>query len=153
MGAPGLIAAFARRCFLPEPVRGSSEGVDLKRVEEHEKAGVSKEDYIDLMVNSSYTYSVFAMAMYTFAIGGLALWLPKFLIYTRGIDRVVGTNGNVLGLCDALLVHILGMTVGGWLADRLGRTNPEALFVVPGAAMLGSIPFVLRGAFSPNPRR
>ena len=38
------------------------------------------------------------------------------------------------------------MSVGGWLADRLARTNPRALFIVPGLAMLASIPFVAAGA-------
>jgi MFS family permease len=141
VGAPGLIAAFAA-LYLPDPVRGSSEGVDLKRVQAHEKAGVTKEDYVDLMVNSSYTYSVFAMAMYTFAIGGLAAWLPKFLIHTRSIptDRA---NGVLAGV--TFLSSVIGMTAGGWLADRLSKTNPRALFLVPGVAMLGAIPFILVG--------
>jgi MFS family permease len=144
VGAPGLAAALAA-LFLPEPVRGASEGVDLKRVAQHERAGATKEDYFDLMVNSSYTYSVFAMAMYTFAIGGLALWLPKFLVFTRGIES--GQAKNVLGLVT-LFSSILGMTAGGWLADRLGRKNPRALFLVPGVAMLASIPFILLGLFA-----
>jgi MFS family permease len=139
VGAPGLLAAFAA-LLLPEPVRGSSEGVDVKRLKSHEKAGATKEDYLDLMVNSSYTYSVFGMAMYTFAIGGLGVWLPKFLMYTRGIAPVTATT--VLGIVTALAA-IVGMSVGGWLADRLARTNPRALFVVPGVAMLASIPFIL----------
>jgi hypothetical protein len=40
------------------------------------------------------------------------------------------------------------MTAGGWLADRLAKTNPRALFLVPGVAMLASIPFVLLGLFA-----
>ena len=40
------------------------------------------------------------------------------------------------------------MTIGGWLSDRLARTRPQALFLVPGVAMLGSIPFVLMALFS-----
>lgn len=143
-GAPAMVAALAA-LFLPEPVRGASEGVDLKRVKEHEQAGATKEDYIDLMVNSSYTYSVFAMAMYTFAIGGLALWLPKFLVYTRGIDR---PKAEFLLSIVTLFSSILGMSAGGWLADRLARQNPRALFLVPGVAMLGAIPFILVGLFA-----
>ena len=54
VGVPGLIAAFAAFA-LPEPVRGASEGVDHDRLRAHEKAGASREDYVDLMVNSSYT--------------------------------------------------------------------------------------------------
>ena len=41
--------------------RGWSEGVDLERLRLHEKVGASPEDYTDLMVNSSYTYSLFGI--------------------------------------------------------------------------------------------
>jgi len=147
VGAPGLLAAFAA-LVLPEPVRGSSEGVDESRLKAHEKAGASREDYRDLMVNSSYTYSVFGMAMYTFAIGGLALWLPKLLTFTRGIDPV---RGKLVLAGVTAVSAILGMSSGGWLADRLARTNPRALFLVPGVAMLASIPFVLVGLLATDP--
>ncbi len=146
VGAPGLLAALTA-WILPEPVRGLSEGVDTNRLKEHEKAGASQADYIDLMVNSSYTYSVFGMAMYTFAIGGLAVWLPKFLEFTRHVEKVKANT--VLGGVTALAA-IIGMSAGGWLADRLGKANPRYLFIVPGVAMLGSIPFILLGLFSTN---
>ncbi len=147
VGIPGLLAALAA-LFLPEPIRGISEGVDPERLKEHEVAGASKDDYRDLLVNSSYTYSVFGMAMYSFAIGGLAAWLPKFLTTAKGMESVKANT--TLGLVTAGAA-ILGMSCGGWLADRLARTNPRALFVVPGVAMLGSIPFVVLGLFSKSP--
>ena len=42
---------------------------------------------------------------------------------------------------------VLGMVVGGWLADRYSRVNPRALFLVPGMAMLVSIPCLLLALF------
>ena len=146
VGAPGIAAALIV-LFLPEPVRGASEGVDLRKLEEQVKVGASKEDYIDLMVNSSYTYSVFGMAVYTFAIGGLLVWIPNYLFNTRGIDQEKATQ--YLGAVT-LGASILGMSVGGWLADRLAKSNPSALFLVPGLAMLGSIPFVILALLSKN---
>ena len=83
---PGLAAALVA-LFLPEPVRGASEKVAADRLREHERAGATREDYLDLMVNSSYTYSVFGMAAYTFAIGGMLVWVPTFLFETRGFDQ------------------------------------------------------------------
>ena len=139
VAAPGLIAALAA-LFLPDPVRGQSEGVDAGRLKAHEQAGPSKEDYIDLMVNSSYTYSVLGMAFYTFAIGGLAYWLPKFLTVTKHIPLARATS--MLGLIT-LGAAVLGMSAGGWLADRLARVNPRALFLLPGLALIASIPFTL----------
>ena len=86
VGVPGLAAALVA-LFLPEPVRGASEGVAAERLRAHERAGATREDYLDLMVNSSYTYSVFGMAAYTFAIGGMLVWVPNFLFSTRGFDQ------------------------------------------------------------------
>ena len=139
VGAPGLVAAFVV-LFLPDPIRGSSEEVDSDRLRQHETSGASRADYVDLMVNSSYTYSVFGMAAYTFAIGGLLIWIPNYLFSTRGFDQQEA--GNILGLVT-FASALVGMTSGGWLADKLAKTHPGALFVVPGVAMILSIPFVI----------
>jgi MFS family permease len=144
VGAPGLVAAFAV-LLLPEPVRGASEEVDAERLQEHERAGASREDYLELLVNSSYNYAVFGMTFYTFAIGGLAYWLPTFLTVTKGIESV---QANFLLGVTTLFAAILGMSVGGWLADHLARTTPRALFVVPGLALIAAVPFVLVAIFS-----
>ena len=144
VGVPGLLAAMVA-FGLPEPVRGLSEGVDPKRLKDHENAGASRDDYYDMMVNSSYTYSVLGMAFYTFAIGGLAYWLPTFLTVTRGIEQVRATT--LLGL-TTLGGAVVGMSAGGMLADRLAKTNPRALFIVPGVALIASIPFTLVAIFS-----
>ena len=144
VGAPGLVAAFGV-LFLPEPVRGASEAVDPDRLEAHERAGARREDYLDLMVNSSYTYSVFGMAAYTFAIGGMLVWVPNYLFSTRGFAQ--GRAGTMLaGVTFGAAV--LGMSVGGWIADRLAKARPQALFLVPGVAMIASIPFVLLALFA-----
>ena len=139
VGVPGLVAACVA-FLLPEPVRGSTEAVATDRLKAHERAGAKREDYLDLMVNSSYTYSVFGMAAYTFAIGGMLVWVPPYLYTTRGFDQ--GRSTLILGGVS-LLAAIIGMTTGGWIADRWGRTNQSANFLVSGLAMLGSIPFVL----------
>lgn len=146
VGAPGFVAALLA-LFLPEPVRGASEKVDHARLVEHERAGAMREDYIDMMVNSSYTYSVFGMAAYTFAIGGMLVWVPNYLFETRGIEQA--RAGMSLGVVT-LLAAVLGMSVGGWVSDKLAVKKPQALFLVPGLAMLGSIPFVLLGLLATN---
>ena len=139
VGAPGLLAAIVV-LFLPDPVRGATEEVDSDRLRQHESAGATREDYVDLMVNSSYTYSVFGMAAYTFAIGGLLIWIPNYLFSTRGFPQQEA--GTALGLIT-FGAAIVGMMAGGWLSDRLATTRPGALFVVPGVAMILSIPFVI----------
>jgi MFS family permease len=144
VGGPGLFAAVSA-LFLRDPIRGASEGVDTERLKLHERVGASKEDFVDLAVNSSYTYAVFGMAAYTFAIGGIAYWFPTFLTITRGMERV--RANSILGVVTALAA-ICGMSLGGWLADKLALKSPRALFIVPGVAMLASLPFIVLGLFS-----
>ena len=144
VAAPGFIAA-AVALFLPEPVRGASEGVDSDKLNAHTRIGARKEDYIDLMVNSSYTYSVLGMAFYTFAIGGLAYWLPTFITATKSIPQ--GRATALLGV-TTLFAAVIGMSAGGVIADRFAKTNPKALFIVPGIALLGSIPFILMAIYA-----
>ena len=146
VGAPGLVAAFAV-LLLPEPVRGASEEVDPERLREHETAHATRADYFDMMVNSSYTYSVFGMAAYTFAIGGMLIWVPNYLFSTRGFDQV--RSGLILGGVT-FASAVVGMMLGGWISDRMAKTRPGALFVVPGVAMILSIPFVLVALLSRN---
>lgn len=147
-GAIGLVPAVAAY-FLPDPTRGLSEGIDPDRLRAHERLGASQEDYVDLSVNSSYTYSVLGMAFLTFAVGGLAYWLQTFLTRIKDFDHAQVTTK--LGLLTFVAVT-LGMLAGGWLAEALASSRPRALFVVPGLAILTSIPFVLLAIYSPNPR-
>jgi sugar phosphate permease len=80
------------------------------------------------------------MTFYTFAIGGLAYWLPTFLTVAKGIESVEATK--LLGL-TTVAASVVGMSLGGWLADHLAKRNPRALFVVPGVALIAAVPFTL----------
>jgi len=123
--------------LLPEPVRGASEGIEEPKLRIHERAGASQEDYIDLMVNSSYTYSVFGLTFSAFAIGGLSYWLPSFLSVVKRLPREQSTLG--LGLVT-LSAAIVGIGLGAILADRLGRRSLKALFLIPALAVFLAIP-------------
>jgi MFS family permease len=139
VGAPGLALALIA-LGLPDPLRGTSEGVEPQRLQLHERIGPSRSDYIDLMVNSSYTYSVFGLSLSMFAIGGLVFWLPTFLLVAHGLPAARVSSWLGVTVPAAM---VLGMVIGGWLADRYVRIAPRALFLVPGMAMLGSIPFLV----------
>ncbi len=142
-GAPGIVLALVT-LLLPDPVRGTSEGVEEHRLRLHERVGPSRDDYVDLMVNSSYTYSVFGLAFSMFAIAGLVFWLPTLLMVVHEIP--LAQVGVWLSLTVPAAM-ILGMAVSGWLADTYARINPRALFLVPGTALLGSIPFLVLAIF------
>ena len=138
-GAPGLLLALLALVF-PDPIRGLSEGVDLERLRLHERVGASPEDYTDLMVNSSYTYSLFGITFSSFALAGLFYWSKAFLTVAKGFTVSLVDSSLGMSFLGAALV---GTLAGGLLAGWSSRTRPRAMFVVPGVAMLAAIPIVL----------
>lgn len=147
VGLPGLALAFLA-LTLPDPVRGGSEAVDEEELRVLASKRSTVADYLSLASNRSYVFATLAMAAYTFAIGGLLIWMPKFLIATRGIDQETATRNLGAITCVAA---ILGMTTGGWLADRLSRRTPRAPFLVPGVAMLAALPFAFAALLATRP--
>lgn len=135
-GAPGPLLALAA-LWIPEPIRGLSEGVPRARLKLHENHGADTSDYVDLMVNSSFTYAVLGLTFTAFAIGGLFYWLPSFL---EGVRQIPPARAQAIlaGLLPwSMAAGILG---GGWLADRWSKTEPRALFLVPAFAALAAVP-------------
>src|SRR5215470_18875070 len=80
-------------------------------------------DYGVLRHNRSYVYNTLGMALMTFALGGLALWMPTYL------HRVKGMSLQEANLWIGPLTvggGLLGTITGGWLADRLQQRIPGA---------------------------
>lgn len=141
VGVPGFIAAVAA-LFLPEPVRGQSDVLEGESPGPETTIRPTRADYKDLLVNSSYTYTVFGMAAYTFAFGGLAYWLPTYLKRARQLDP--NDVDNMVAM-TGFVAAIVGMYGGGWLADRIAKKVPSALFLVSGISMLVAAPCVVFG--------
>ncbi|WP_165067087.1 spinster family MFS transporter [Paludisphaera rhizosphaerae] len=145
-GAPALVLALAS-LTLPDPVRGLSEGVPVAQLRRHESFGPSAEDYVDLMVNSSFTYSVFGLTFTAFAISALTAWLPTFLMGARGLpEPVAATFTGTLPPAAAAV----GLLIGAWLADRWGRTDPRAYFLIPALAAAAAVPCWLVAFLGPS---
>lgn len=144
-GAPGLLLALLALLF-PDPTRGSSDGIDFERLRLHERVGPSSEDYIDLMVNSSYTYSVFGITFSWFALAGLIYWSKTFLTVAKGLTETQVDSSLLISFLGAAIV---GTLTGGLVAEWSSRSGPRAIFVVPGLAMLAAIPSVLVAIYSP----
>jgi predicted MFS family arabinose efflux permease len=142
-GGPGLLLALLALA-VPEPVRGTSEGIDLNRLRLHEQVGPSREDYIDLMVNSSYTYSVFGITFSSFALAGLVYWSPAFLTAAKGIAAAQADLPLGMGF---LAAAFLGTAGGGWLADAFLTVRPRLLFLLPGFALWSAVLFVLAAIY------
>lgn len=145
-GAPALVLALAA-LTLPDPVRGVSEGVPVSRLRGHEAAGATAEDYVDLMVNSSFTYAVFGLTFIAFAIGGLNAWLPTFLVGVRGLTEP--SAARVAAILPPAAAAV-GLLAGAWAADLWGRREPRSYFLVPAMAAWLALPCWLATVLGPN---
>lgn len=136
--APGvLLAIFV--LALHEPERGAKD---------HIADSVERGTLLGLARNKAYWTVCLGMAMMTFAVGGLQVWMPTFLVRMRGVplhraDTIFGVLTVVAGTISTLF--------GGWLGDRLLRRNRAAYQLISAIGMLLSIPAMLVALFVPGP--
>jgi MFS transporter, Spinster family, sphingosine-1-phosphate transporter len=91
---------------------------------------------------------VLGYAAYTFAIGGLAFWMPTFLERVRGVPAAQATTG--FGAI-VVVTGFLGTFVGGWLGDLGLRYSRQAYLSLSGWATLLAVPFAVLALTAPAP--
>jgi len=136
-GIPGL--ALAVLCLgLRDPPRGSQdpEAPSAPSGSAHESA--ARNTYLLLLRNGPYLLTVLGYAAYTFAMGGLAYWMPAFLERTRGIPRAQAT---VSFGAIVVITGFIGTFAGGWLGDYCAKYSQRAYLWISAAATLTAVPF------------
>jgi sugar phosphate permease len=95
--------------------------------------------YGRLMSNKPYVLTILGYAAYTFAVGGLAVWMPAFLERARGIPRSEATVsfGTIV-----LITGFVGTFAGGWLGDYCAKYSRQAYLWLSAIATLVAAPFV-----------
>jgi MFS transporter, Spinster family, sphingosine-1-phosphate transporter len=136
-GAPGLVLAAAA-LWLPDPPRGSRdpEGAGQGGSQQQSPLAV----YLSLMRRAPYMLLVLGYAAYTFALGGLAFWMPTFLMRVHGIPTVQATSG--FGAI-VVVTGFVGTFVGGWLGDYCLRYSRQAYLWFSGTVTLLAVPFAV----------
>lgn len=146
-GIPGL--ALAALCLaLPERPRG---GADMPQGMPAAPAPAAAlvATYRRLLSNRRYAWTVLGYAAYTFAVGGLAAWMPTFLERVRGIPRAQAT---VSFGAIVVVTGFVGTFAGGWLGDYCSRYSRQALLWVCGISVLLAAPFVWLALATGNAR-
>lgn len=141
VGIPGFILFFPARS-LREPVRGGCETSDQAVI------GQQKREYRGLLKNRSYILNTLAMAAMTFALGGLAQWVPSFLHRLHGMDVA---TGNTLFGAITIASGIGGTLTGGWLGDRLQRNSAKGYLLVSAWGLLLGAPVAAYAILAPSP--
>lgn len=128
-GPPGFLLAVGA-WWLREPSRPKAAGPA-------EEPPRSREVLLSLLHNRSYVLNTAAMAAMTFALGGLAFWLPTYFIRVHGLS-LRAANIGIGGV--TVVAGLLGTLLGGWWGDRLLRRTRKAYFLVSGWGLLLSAP-------------
>lgn len=138
VAGPGLLMAAAM-LLLREPVRGTYDTM----TETAERATLR-----GLARNRPYWIATLGMAFMTFAIGGLQVWMPTFLVRLRGLSLL---HANLFFAVMTVINGVVATLAGGWVADRLLRRRPDAYYFVSGLAMAASVPLMLGAIYISGP--
>ncbi len=152
-GGPGL--ALAALClFLRDPPRGAQDDGEIaarQSIADAANLSVSAATlatYRRLIGNKPYALTVLGYAAYTFAVGGLAAWMPAFLERVRGIpsgEAAIGFGKLVV------ITGLVGTFVGGWLGDYCAKYSREAYLWLCAIATLIAAPFVWAALTAASP--
>jgi MFS transporter, Spinster family, sphingosine-1-phosphate transporter len=148
-GVPGLLLA-ALCLLLRDPPRGIQDraaGHDTpaahdKTAPSVRQSSISREAWLTygrLLRNKPYALTVLGYAAYTFAIGGLAYWMPAFLERVRGIPR---SEATVSFGAIVVITGFIGTFVGGWMGDYFAKNSRQAYLWLSAIATLIAAPFV-----------
>jgi MFS family permease len=88
----------------------------------------------------SYVYNVAGQTIFTFALGGLAFWMPTYFSRVRGLPLA---RASLIFGGITCLAGFVGTLVGGHLSDALARRTPTAPFLVSGLGLVLATPFTL----------
>jgi MFS transporter, Spinster family, sphingosine-1-phosphate transporter len=149
-GVPGLMLAIIL-LFLKEPTRGAQ---DAKPVPRPKRDGSTSSVVVianavrQLLMRRSFLINTISQTIYTFSVGGLAVWMPTYFVRERGLSEATAstTFGVVLALAG-----FTGTIIGGRLGDWMARRRPDAHFLLSGISLVGSLPFTVLAILSPTP--
>jgi MFS transporter, Spinster family, sphingosine-1-phosphate transporter len=153
VGLPGLLLAIPI-FFLKEPVRGGMDAPrrlpEARPVEEGSFSYAKRirhviEAYRELIRSRSYLNTNLGYAALTFAIGGMAFWMPRYLETIKGLPFAEANHLTGSVVAGAGLV---GTLAGGFGGDWLMRRSRRAHLLLSGAGVLAAVPFALAFIFS-----
>ena len=138
-GVPGLVLSLLV-LTVRDPPRGALDSTPVETAHGASVLASLRHAYATLLRNRLYVLTCAGFAAYTFALGGIAAWLPSFFERVRGVSHAQAATvpGAIV-----VVTGFVGTFAGGWLADRWLRTNRQAYWWVSGIGALIAAPFAL----------
>ncbi|MFB3813721.1 MAG: spinster family MFS transporter [Terriglobales bacterium] len=138
VAAPGVVLALAVLA-MREPMRGALDTI-RETVERGTIRGLAR--------NPAYWTATLGLAMTTFALGGLQVWMPTFLTRLRGMTLL---HANLFFAVITAINGVVATLTGGWIADRLLRRRHDAYYFLSGLTMAVSVPVMLAAIMITGP--
>ncbi len=136
--APGFVLALLV-LFLKEPERGQFDS--LKETPE-------RGTILGLARNPAFLTSTLGMAAMTFSLGGIQVWMPKFLYSERHYTLEAANFAfGIIIVIDGIVAAL----AGGWLGDFLLKRMKGSYYLVSAASMLLGIPVMIVALFAKGP--
>lgn len=132
---PGLLLAALLWRLIAEPERGSADTL---------AASFDRATLAGLRRNPAYWTATLGMAAWTFAVGGISVFLPTFFVRFGGYS--VAGAGTVAGAIT-VIDGVAGTLAGGWIGQRWLRSNPRALYLISAWSPLLALPFAAAAFF------
>ena len=152
VAGPGVLLALLLLRF-KEPARGARDtaarAVGRRSPEPGgRRAPEQRASIRSLARNPAYLTATLGMAMMTFALGGLQVWMPTFLVRVRAM-RLLDAN---LFFAAITVVNGVGATLlGGWMADRMLRRRRDAYYYLSGMTLLLAAPLLVGAIYLGRP--
>ncbi len=166
VGIPGILVALVVYRKLHEPERGAADGLAQNSDASPRHAGLDPASSASnglpqktemppfwfslktLMASPTFRHLSVATGLYTVLWLGVVQWLPSF--FTRSFGLEIGEVGTWLAIILSVS-QLIGMLLGGYLADRLGAADLRWYVWVPSLAILVSTPMFALTFLTQNP--
>jgi predicted MFS family arabinose efflux permease len=149
-GSSGIVLVPLLLLTVREPKRGQFDAIAPEPANSlaHHAAGLGMFKTIGLFVRTPKLLATALSSGLTAFVGyGLLNWIPSFLIREKGmtLEQIALYYSLTLGITMAI-----GTWASGFIVDKLGAKRPVAYALVPGAAILISLPFFIGVLLAPS---
>jgi MFS family permease len=131
---PGVLLGLLL-LLVPEPERGAQD---------HLAVTLERGTFLGLLRNPAFWTGTLGMAMMTFAVGGMQVWMPTFLSRMRGVPLA---EANLRFGLMTLAAGIPATMLGGWLGDRMEARKRGGHCLISAIGMSLALPSVLLAVF------
>jgi len=144
VGLAGLPVALIVKLGIKEPVRGGLDTVDAQA---SPPAPPFARVFRTLAATPSFWLLSLGAASGSILGYGLIFWLPSFFKRSFGLElmEVSWFYGSIV-----LVGGVIGTWLGGWFADRAGKTGPRVYALIPAICFLIAAPVFAMGLFAPS---